>query len=432
MFDPLLPAPSAGDVRSWATQLGSALHDLDDAQRIELIRALEELTCAAAAAQAVLSADFDASQRAEQAAQGVPADRLGRGAAAQTARARRVSPHRGQQHLGLAKVLRDEMPCTMAAFAAGRITEWKATLMARETACLSLEDRRAVDAELAGNAEHIERMGDGELVAEARRVAYRLDPHSVAERRSRAEQDRRVTLRPAPDVMSQLSALLPVKDGVAVYAVLTREADRLRSAGDPRSRGQIMADTLVERVLSADSPTGQQPAILVNLVVSDRVLWGDSDDAAYVDGYGPVPADLARELAGTAGAWLRRLYVQGETGRLVAADSTARLVPAALGQFLRLRDQRCRTPWCDAPIRHSDHVRSVAEDGETSDRNGQGLCEACNYAKEAPDWRARPSPGIRHTVVTTTPTGHHYSSTAPPLDEPAYAETRPGVWTLVA
>ena len=50
--------------------------------------------------------------------------------------------------------------------------------------------------------------------------------------------------------MSQLSTLLPVKDGVAVWAVLGREADRARAAGDQRSRGQIMADTLVRRVLS--------------------------------------------------------------------------------------------------------------------------------------------------------------------------------------
>jgi hypothetical protein len=390
------------------------------------------VTGAAAAAQAVVTADFDASQRAEQASQGVPVERQGRGVAAQVALARRESPHRGQQHLGLAKILRDELPHTMTVFRSGGITEWKATLVARETACLRLEDRLAVDAELSANPERITAMGDAELIAEARAIAYRLDPHSVVERRSRAERERRVTLRPAPDVMSQLSALLPVKDGVAVYAVLGREADRLRAAGDVRSRGQIMADTLVARILGTDAQTGATPGVMINLVLSDHVLGGQSDDPGHVEGYGPVPADLARELAGTTGAWLRRLYATPETGRLVAMDSRARLMPDKLSQLIRLRDQRCRTPWCDAPIRPTDHVESVAEGGETSETNGQGLCEACNYAKQAPGWQARPSPGPRHHVETTTPTGHHYTSTAPPLVRPRFIETHPGVWTLIA
>lgn len=446
MFDPATlgargsttppPPIDAATVRVWTEQLHSSAHDLTDAGCIDLIRSLEELTCAAAAAQAAVTADFDASQRADQAARGVPAARQGRGVAAQIALARRESPHRGQQHLGLARVLRDELRHTMAAFAAGKITEWKATLMARETACLSLRDRREVDARLAGNAERIEAMGDAELVAEARRLAYELDVASVVQRRRRAEADRRVTLRPAPDVMSQLSALLPVRDGVAMYAVLTREADRLRAAGDPRSRGQIMADTLVDRVVLTGSTNGEgsgaRPGMMINLVVSDTTLWGAGNEAAHVDGYGPIPADLARELAGTERAWLRRVYSNPATGSLVAMDSTARLVPSGLARLLRLRDRSCRTPWCDAPIRHSDHARSRAEHGDTSEINTQGLCEACNHAKQAPGWKARPRPGPRHIVDTTTPTGHRYRSTSPPLVRPAYVEERPGVWVLIA
>ncbi len=432
MFDYSV-VPDADEVDSWVRRLGSRVRDLDDVARIDLIRALEELKCAAEAAQAVLSADFDTSQRAEQARHGVPAERQGRGVAAQIALARRESPHRGQQHLGLAKILTAELPHTLAAFRAGRVTEWRATLVARETACLSLEDRLTVDAELAGNPERFEAMGDGELVAEARTIAYRLDPESVVARRSKAERERRVSLRPAPDVMSQLSALLPLKDGVAVHAVLTREADRLRAAGDDRSRGQIMADTLVQRVLSKDPATDTRPAVMINVVVSDQVLLGDSDDPAYVEGYGPIPADLARELSASTRAWVRRLYAVPETGRLVAMDSTARLMPDQLARMIRLRDQRCRTRWCDAPIRQSDHVRAVAEGGETSEPNGQGLCEACNRAKQAPGWRARPSPDeVRHTVKTTTPTGHSYTSTAPAPIRSRFIQSRPGVWTLVA
>ncbi len=88
-----------------------------------------------------------------------------------------------------------------------------------------------MDRRVAGDLDVLEAMGDGEIVGRAREVAYELDPVSFVERRRRAEADRRVSLRPAPDMMSQLSALLPVKDGVAVWAVLAREADRRRGRG---------------------------------------------------------------------------------------------------------------------------------------------------------------------------------------------------------
>ncbi len=57
----------------------------------------------------------------------------------------------------------------------------------------------------------------------------------------------------------------------------------------------------------------------------------------------------------------------------------------------------------------------VSGDGMTSVVNGQGLCEACNYAKEARGWRAGPSPGARHTVEGVTPGGRAYRSGAPPM-----------------
>ena len=423
----------ADTVRAWVTGLQDLDRTLDDPARIDLIRALEELKCAAEGAQAVTTADFDASQRAVQAARGVPAARQGQGIAAQVALARRESPHRGQQHLQLATLLPRELPHTRTALVGGHITEHKAMLIARESACLTLEDRLKIDQRVAADPDHLGSLGDRALIAEIHRHAYRLDPHSVVERRRRAEHERRVTLRPAPDVMTHLSALLPVKQGVAVLAVLGREADRLRAAGDERSRGQIMADTLVRRVLtSVDAGGGREPAVMVNLVVSDEVLWGGSNEAAHLDGYGPIPGDLARELAAGDQVWLRRLYASPATGSLVAMDSRARRVPAGMRTLIRLRDQTCRTPWCDAPIRHGDHVRSAADEGPTSEVNTQGLCEACNYAKQAAGWSARPRPGPRHTTVTTTPTGHTYDSTAPPVTTPHYVPAGPGRWTLVA
>ncbi len=96
------------------------------------------------------------------------------------------------------------------------------------------------------------------------------------------------------------------------------------------------------------------------------------------------------------------------TGSLVAMESRRRRFDGALRRFVGLRDQRCRTPWCDAPLRHVDHVVPAHAGGSTSAANAQGLCVTCNQAKELSGWRARPGPD--GTVETRTPTGHRYVS----------------------
>ncbi|MGH3509053.1 MAG: DUF222 domain-containing protein [Nocardioidaceae bacterium] len=441
------------ELGSWVAALAGLDAGVGDAERIDQLRLLEQVKGACAAAQARISVAFADSQRAAQEAEGVPSEQLGRGIGAQVALARRDSAHRGGRHLGLAQALVNELPHTLAALTAGVIGEWRATLVARETACLSADDRRAVDAALASLPGGLPALGDRGTERAARTLAYRIDPHAVVARASKASADRRVTLRPAPDTMSLLTGLLPCAQGVAAYAALTGIADRLRAEGDSRSRGQIMADTLVERVTG--QATAEAVPIEVQLVVTDESLYGSNDDVsrptgagacgaaeepAQLLGYGPIPAGLARRLLlpvadQSQGArsdpwdgsdephtsheiertrvWLRRLYARPADGVLVAMDSRRRIFDDGLRRMLIARDRLCRTPWCGAPIRHVDHVVAHADGGATSIDNGQGLCQACNHAKQASGWRARrPTDG---SVVTTTPTGHPYRSHPPPL-----------------
>jgi hypothetical protein len=403
---------------------------------IDQLRGLEELKCAAAALQARIAVEFDLVQRRKQREAGVTAEGLGAGVGAQIALARRESPARGSRLLGLAKALVTEMPRTLAALETGQLNEWRATLLVRETACLSAADRCAVDEELAPDAGTFDGCGDRAVAAAARSAAYRTDPRSATERSSHAATQRHVSLRPAPDTMCYLTALLPVAQGVAVHAALTRNAGSLRSAGDPRSRGQLMADLLVERVTGT---RGGITGIEIQLIMTDRTLFQGDAEPARLPGYGIVPAGWARALirdAGTADtaddggsgerqAWLRRLYTAPGTGELAATDSKARLFPPGLRRFLQARDDTCRTPYCDAPIRHHDHIIPWHDGGTTTHSNGAGLCEACNHTKESPGWTAKPRPGpagtaastatSRHTIEVRTPTGHSYHSTAPPL-----------------
>ncbi|ANH40240.1 hypothetical protein I601_3841 [Nocardioides dokdonensis FR1436] len=418
---------------------GLDLADLTEVELVEVLRAAEEEKSRLSALQAEATARLDEVVRRRHAAAGLPADRQGAGVASQVGLARRESPNRGARHLGLAKILVNEMPHTLAAMCAGWCSEWRATLLARETACLSLEHRRQVDAELMADVATTEGWGDKRLVAAARARAYELDPHAALKRSSKAEGERYVSLRPAPDTMTWLTALLPVAQGVSAYAALTRAADQARAEGDGRSRGQVMADTLVTSLITTTnaepSPVTGPPAVpvAVNLTVSDATLLGAGHEPGWIADHGPVPAGLARELVATAveqaHATLRRLYTTS-TGALVAMDSRSRTFPAALGLFIDLRDQSCRTPWCDAPIRHHDHVRPDHANGPTSAGNGQGLCEACNQAKEAPGFTATALNGV---VTTTTATGHQVRSRAPALPPgdppvtPTPVRTRPQV-----
>ncbi len=389
----------------------------DESTLIERIAELEAIKSAAAAGQARAAAALDTARRATEAATGVPAARRGRGVAGEVALARRDAPARGGRHLGFAKALVHEMPHTLAALERGALSEWRATLIVRESACLDVEDRRTLDAEMCADPASLSGMGDARVAAAAKAIAYRLDPHAVVERAAKAEEDRTVTIRPAPDTMTYVTALLPVAQGVSVYAALRREAD---TCGDGRSRGQVMADTLVERV-TGRCATVPAP-IAVNLVLSDETLLGDGNAPADISGYGPIPAAVARNLiASTATdrrsrATLRRLYTHPAAGALVAMESRARLFPRGLAAFIGLRDQRCRTPYCDAPIRHRDHAQPWAGGGPTTADNGLGLCEHCNYVKENARWRVRTSvdESHTHTAVFTTPTGATYRSTAPP------------------
>jgi hypothetical protein len=148
----------------------------DEATLIGQIAEFEQLKSAAAAGQARATAALDEKRRADEAAAGVPKAKRGRGVASEVALARRDSPARGGRHLGFAKALVHEMPHTLARLESGDLSEWRATLIVRESACLDVEDRRTLDAELCADPTKVEGMGDKRVAAAAKEIAYWLMP----------------------------------------------------------------------------------------------------------------------------------------------------------------------------------------------------------------------------------------------------------------
>jgi hypothetical protein len=350
---------------------------------------------------------------------GVPQSRWEAGVAAEVAAALRVSTHRATGMLSRARMVATDLPATNSRLQVGDLSPEAVDVIIAGTSHLEPAQRRQADDALCGELFTAGGLGLGRLFDRVRETAYRIDARATVDRIAQAAKDRRVTIRPAPDCMARVSILLPVAQGVGVYAALKASADQLAGVvEEERTRGQIMADTAYARLTGRDVADGQ-PAT-VNLTIPAPVLLGDQPGVAHVRGGGVLPAEIARHLIGTAArksvAWVRRLYVTPSSGAVVGMDSTARLFPDGLGEVIAARDGYCRTPYCDAPIAHIDHIRPHAKGGPTSGENGQGLCAACNYAKEADGWSSRTvtDPSGRHTVETRTPTGHAHRSTAPP------------------
>ena len=154
--------------------------------------------------------------------------------------------------------------------------------------------------------------------------------------------------------------------------------------------------------------------------------WGDLDD---LENSSPVPEHPDIDVSSV----FRRLYTHPSTGELVAMESTARAFPVGLKRMIRWRDETCRTPWCNARIRHLDHIIPAAAGGPTSYDNGQGLCARCNYLKEHGTWDLTSSPpGSPPHISWRSPHGARGSSPTPHSESPRPPEPSDGPVLRVA
>jgi hypothetical protein len=432
----MFETPEAEALLGLVTLLGDVDPAHTDTGIVDQLDALERVKSAAAAAQARITADLDEVRHAADSQSAHPSDAS---IGAEVGLARRESPHRGRSLLELARALARDLPATMAALARGDLSEHRAMLIAAQTRETTAETRRAVDADLAARPETLTGLGDRRLQWEVQRAVMRHDPDGAEQRREVAVRRRHVTGRRLPDGTGQITAVVSEHAYAAILQSLHTRArtDIARGEAEGRSHAQMVADLFTTRLTG--QITAQAAPLKINLVVTAETLLGDGDEPAELPGHGPIPAGIARKLALAApehDTIIRRLFRFDDTDRLVAMESTQRGFTGLLREFIEIRDQVCRTPFCGSPIRHDDHITAARREGATIEANAQGLCEACNHLKEQPGWHHQTvseSDVEPHTVEVTTPTGHRHRTTAPPAPPgQRWVEKLPGHWVLVA
>ncbi len=362
------------------------------------LRSTELARCRLAFEQYELAADLLRQRVLERIAAGIPQDRWQQGVAAEIGAVLHLSPNTAGRLLGRAVELERNMPYARARLCAGELSPEAIPVLLAGLSHLDVTRRQQADAALCADPAVLAGLGLRRLGDKVEQVAYELDAHATVQRKAATEKDRTVTCRPAPDGMARLSLLLPMAQAVGAYAALCKHAETLLGRGDEaRNRGQIMADTAFERLTGRSAAAGQP--VTVHLTVPAAVLLGGRPGTAHVSagagGFGGVlPAEIARNLVGRAAAssvaWVKRLFVAPESGAVVAMDSRQRLFPDGLAELIRVRDRYCRTPYCDAPIAHIDHVVPHAAGGATDHANAQGCARRATTPRRRPAGAASP------------------------------------------
>jgi hypothetical protein len=136
------------------------------------------------------------------------------------------------------------------------------------------------------------------------------------------------------------------------------------------------------------------------VLAEQAAVDGKSQAPGYLAGFGPLPAELVRQVAGQAK--VKPLWIPPAKAEPGYRPS------AALAEFVRFRDLTCRFPGCDAPAEVCDIDHTVPFPlGPTHPSNTKLLCRYHHLLKTFyAQWRDRQEPD--GTVVWTSPTGHEY------------------------
>ncbi len=345
-----------------------------------------------------------------------PSGGVSRFAALEVAAELRISRRAAEARIELALQL-ERLTGTREALGTGVLDLAKARAMATATRDLPDAAAAAVESRVLPRAPGQVLGGFTESLA---RAVLRVDPASARKRHERAVTDRKVELVPLADGMAGIWAMLRADLAVAVFEGITALAQQAKGPSDSRTldqrRADVLADLGADLLARPDLPRrhGRRPHLQVT--VAATTLLGLDEGPGELTGYGPITADLAREIAGDA-TWTR-ILTDPQSGTLLDYGTTVYRPPQSLADRLIAKHQRCRGPGCRIPARrcHLDHTRPFPA-GPTAETNLGPLCQFDHIAKHETDWRCQQ----RHdgTYVWTSPTGHLYLDPLEPvLDVP--------------
>jgi hypothetical protein len=424
---PYIPLPEGLADLPPGPGLGAALAEVDRAgcngfQLVELVQARHRQLCWE---QAQLLADLHELAYAPYAAPDGPPRRSPMRdphAAEEVSFALAVTMRAAEDDLALAFNLFNGFQAVYTALAAGRIDLAKTKMLLREVDLLHPEQAAAVLEQVLATIEH---RSYASIRDSVRRLVLSIDPALVRRRYTAALARRTVYHTEHPDGTTTITGRCLPKDTVAaVFDYLNRLTAATQRSAQPRDRtaDQVRADIFLDLLRGIDptrpatdepgtgATSSGRPAVgqgSVHLTVELTTLMHLNDRPGELAGFGPVIADIARQVAASLGSTPMWRFQVTHDGRLVHEGRLHYRPTADQKAYVRARDQRCQAPGCRRPAHQADidHIRRWHDQGATIEDNLTVLCRRHHRAKDGGGFRLRRTDD---GLAWTSPRGHTY------------------------
>ncbi|MGH8913259.1 MAG: DUF222 domain-containing protein, partial [Acidimicrobiia bacterium] len=253
----------------------------------------------------------------------------------------------------------------------------------------------------------------GQLRARIQKLCIGVDPDAAKKRYDQGLEERRVASQPNTDGTANLYGLhLSPSDIQAAMRKINRYARAARSKDDPRTMDQIRADVLIDLLLGRHQSRYRKDngdRGIVDIHVDLTTLTGLSENPGVIPGWGPVIADIARQVTEnqTDSEW--RITVTGEDGEAIANGTTRRRPTAGQKRQIQARSPTCVFPGCRMPAADCDidHHRTWLEHGPTEPWNNGPLCRHDHVGRHRGWDLQQIKPGIYRWA---SPLGHTYTT----------------------
>ncbi|UKA73812.1 HNH endonuclease signature motif containing protein [Arthrobacter sp. FW306-07-I] len=329
------------------------------------------------------------------------------------------------------------LPLTLAALQEGTVSWQHAKVIVDETATLDRDAAGALEAQFldAGALNPVRGCPAGEMPAfrfrrKARTWRERHHPDSIEKRHAKGAQDRCLEYTPEQDGMARVSAYLPADQAAAIWNRITAIARGLQGPHEDRTLTQLRVDILATAALrsevgctrcssgstgssaAADGPA-DIPTPRAEVLVSVPVfsLLGLTEEPAMLDGFGPIPASMARNLVANGADSFHRVLVDPRDGAPLEIGRTSYRLTKAMRNWLRMRDGKCPFPGCSnhSLDNEADHLLAWHHGGTTGIANLGQPCPRHHRLKHASGWT--PTPATKNEPPGwVSPSGRKYKS----------------------